>query len=88
MDLYSCVVASSALQATAVTIVQFRLRRRDEDDYRLRRHIFDRTGDPSVLTDLPELRRAERGSGLLKTTRLGGWLAQDEHPQGPIVPLR
>jgi hypothetical protein len=55
-----CYTIVAALGLAGIGIRQWRLRMRDRDDYRLRRHIFDQTRHYGVLDDLPALRRAER----------------------------
>jgi hypothetical protein len=59
-DPYLYVLIVGAPSAVGILARQWRLRMRDRDDYRLRKHVFDHTLNFVVLTDLPAMRLAER----------------------------
>lgn len=60
MDITVASVLVSTLGGLGVLAREYRLRRRDREDYLLRRHIFDNTLNPGVLDNLPETRAAEQ----------------------------
>ena len=53
-------LSSTGLGSIGYVVRQWRLRKRDHDDYLLRRAVLEANPKAPVLANLPELRRAER----------------------------